>query len=191
MSRTPRALAQRIDRLARHAHAFHRFAHHPLCARYSGEVMALGGRRRVCRGCLAAAVGLAIGSSVGFCVPLRTGTELLLVGLATWLCLISLKLRLPKLAVRCLPAALASAAVTAAARRALVGDAGATIVVATGLLLAACVTFVYRWRGPNRAACVNCPERLKSRPCSGVAPIIRRERAFQRLSQRWLDAAAK
>ncbi len=39
MSRIPPAVARRVDRLALRAHAFHRWAHHPLCAWYAAEVI--------------------------------------------------------------------------------------------------------------------------------------------------------
>ena len=65
MSRIPPALAHRLDRLARRAHAFHRHAHHPLCRRYRGEVVALGRRTRLCLGCTLAAAGLLLGLVLG------------------------------------------------------------------------------------------------------------------------------
>ena len=48
---TPKALRRKIDRLSRAAHRFHRFAHHPLCERYAGEVI----RHRPESACAAAA----------------------------------------------------------------------------------------------------------------------------------------
>jgi hypothetical protein len=98
---------------------------------------------------------------------------------------------LPKFVARFLPAALGSAALAAATRRMTSGDFDAAIVVGTGLLLLGGAVFAYRRRGPNRSACQSCPERLGAAPCSGLLPIVRRERAFQRLSQRWLDAEAR
>ncbi len=68
---------------------------------------------------------------------------------------------------------------------------GAPLMLALGILVAsAAVVLLYRKRGPNRGPCTQCPERLLSIPCSGLRPIVRRERAFRRLAQRWLDAAA-
>ena len=191
MRRTPRALARRIDRLARHAHAFHRFAHHPLCDRYVGEVMALNGRWRVCRGCLAVLLGLVVGLGMGLCLPAHPLAEVTLGGLATLLGVTSLVLRLPKVIARFVPAAFASTALAASFHRACEGDTGAIPVVAAMLLVGACGILAYRQRGPNRTTCDGCPERLGTVPCSGIAPIIRRERAFQRLSQRWLDASSR
>jgi len=193
MSRLPIALARRVDRLSRQAHAFHRFAHHPLCDRYSDEVVTFGSKCRLCRGCLSAAMGLGIGATVGICLPQNSGTELVQLGIAAALALISLKVRLSKFNARFLPAAFGSAATAAALRRACTGDTQAPVIVAAGLLLGACGFVVYRKHGPNRGPCVSCPERerLATGMCSGIAPITRRERAFQRLAQRWLDAAPK
>ena len=187
MSRISPPLARRIDRLARRAHAFHRFAHHPLCIRYAGEVVTLGARRRVCRGCLALALGFVVGSSVGLSLPPHPRAEYLLGGLAALLGLASLRLRLLKFVARFLPAMFGSVALAAALNRACAGDKGALLTLTAGLLPGACCFVAYRLRGPNRAACTQCPERLKA-PCSGLSPIVRRERAFQRLSQRWIDA---
>src|SRR4051812_16710215 len=52
----PQRTVRAIDRLAKSAHAFHRFAHHPLCERYAGELISLR-RARLCRGCVSAALG--------------------------------------------------------------------------------------------------------------------------------------
>jgi hypothetical protein len=43
----------------------------------------------------------------------------------------------------------------------------------------------YRRRGPNRTPCVECPERTAA-VCSGLRPIVRRERAFRRVASRLL-----
>ncbi len=69
MSRISPSLARRLDRLSRRAHRFHQFAHHPLCASYAGEVLAVGRRARVCRGCALAMAGGAAGSLAGFLPP--------------------------------------------------------------------------------------------------------------------------
>ena len=39
MTRIPPQLARRLDRLSVAAHRFHRWAHHPLCTEYEGEVL--------------------------------------------------------------------------------------------------------------------------------------------------------
>ncbi len=191
MSRVPRALAKRIDRLSVRAHAFHRFAHHPLCGSYRGEVVELGRKTRVCRGCLAAGLGLVSGVILGLGASPGFGLEACMLLGAAALGLSSLALRLPKFVCRYLPAALGAAATTAATRGILERDLHALGVVGVALLLGCGGFIVYRRRGPYRSACEQCPERNDSRPCSGLAPIVRRERAFQRLSQRWLDAIQK
>jgi hypothetical protein len=67
-ARLPFGLNVRLDRLARRAHAFHRFAHHPLCDRYAGELIVLRGRTRICRGCCYAAIGSLLGVLLGACL---------------------------------------------------------------------------------------------------------------------------
>ena len=81
MSRAPAGFAWRLDRLAWRLHAFHRYAHHPLCRRYAGEVLTLG-RVRVCKGCTLLAVGVVVGVPVGCLVPGLSVTNLALVALA-------------------------------------------------------------------------------------------------------------
>ena len=117
--------------------------------------------------------------------------EVLASGVAIALGLASLKLRLSKLIARFLPATCASAGLTLAIRAACAGDRPSLFVGSLGTLLVAGGLLVYRKRGPDRRACENCPERLSTKACSGLAPMLRRERAFQRLSQRWIDAALK
>jgi hypothetical protein len=56
-------------------------------------------------------------------------------------------------------------------------------IVAAGLVG---VVALYRRRGPDRTPCASCPERNLTQPCRGIAPIIRRERAFRRIAGRWL-----
>ncbi|HSB19854.1 MAG TPA: hypothetical protein VLD85_07605, partial [Anaeromyxobacteraceae bacterium] len=68
-ARIPAALARRIDRLARRAHAFHRLAHHPLCRRYAAEVIRIGRRGRVCRGCAFTGAGAIAGGLAGWLLP--------------------------------------------------------------------------------------------------------------------------
>ncbi len=184
-------LARRIDRLSTHAHAFHRWAHHPLCQPYRREVVLIGKRGRVCRGCLSLAMGLVIGTIAGLFVLTSLRLEIGSLGAAVALLLLSLKRRLHKIIGRTLPAAFASMAFFGAIRDTRAGNTLATLVVGVALLLGACGIVLYRKRGPDRSACEHCPERARLRPCSGIQPMIRRERAFQRLSQRWLDAVRK
>jgi len=63
-----------------------------------------------------------------------------------------------------------------------------------GAALAALAAFclavrAYRRRGPDRAPCAACPEAAGPGPCSGLAPVVRRERAFQRLAGAWIRGA--
>ena len=191
MSRVPHPLAKRIDRLSRHAHAFHRLAHHPLCNSYRGELVTLGAKRRVCRGCLFAAFGVIIGTTFGLLFSPSLLGEVSLLGAAAALGLASLTLRLPKFVARLLPAAFASAGLTWAVHASFTGDRPSQFIALAGIVLVPGGYVAYRKRGPDRSVCLNCPERTHTEACSGIAPIIRRERAFQRLSQRWLDAAFK
>ena len=69
MPRLAGALRRRIDRLSSSAHRFHRFAHHPLCAEYASELIPLGRRVRICRGCTFALLGLATGLAASVWVP--------------------------------------------------------------------------------------------------------------------------
>jgi hypothetical protein len=172
--RLPRPLARRIDRLARSAHAFHRFAHHPLCERYASEVIPLGRRARICRGCTLAVLGAAAGAAGGWLLgpPAWLGW----VALTSALALLASARRWPKSLSRGLPLALLAF--------------GATASLACGLASATALSgFVawYRQRGPNRSPCAACPER-SARVCSGLAPMVLRERAFRRLTGRWIEA---
>jgi lysylphosphatidylglycerol synthetase-like protein (DUF2156 family) len=175
-SRIPPPLARRIDRLARRAHAFHRFAHHPLCHVYRGEVVRVGRRFRLCKGCTFLTAGLAAGIVGGAFVrlPLAWGTCALLLALV--LGTLSLRLRLPKIAGRLLPGVGLGLALWA----------GWPCVLAS-LLVVVLVGALYRRRGVDRSRCATCPERSLS-PCSGFASIVRRERAFRRRADGWLEA---
>ena len=180
------ALVRRIDRLARHAHAFHRFAHHPLCSNYGAELLALGRRQRVCRGCAFAVLGAALGVALGAMLPVGVLAGASAALLASCLLALSLRVRLPKLLGRLAPALLSSLASLAALRAGGITRGCVLVGVPLALLVA---REVYRRRGPNRAACLSCPQRERLPRCSGFSPIVRRERAFQRLAQRWIDAA--
>jgi hypothetical protein len=196
-SRIPPRLARRIDRLARAGHRFHRFAHHPLCGRYEGEVVRVGRRGRVCLGCLTAGTGLAAGAALGLAVALPVAVPALAGGLGVGLAGASLwaprrarRRRWMKLLTRALPG-LALALCTGAGIR-----LAATGALLPGLLLAlgggaviAGVVLAYRRRTPDRTPCATCPEANRPGPCSGMLPIVRRERAIQRLVGRWLDDA--
>jgi len=189
MSRIAPMLATRIDRLSWHAHSFHRFAHHPLCVAYASELIVIGRKGRVCRGCVSAALGMVAGLAVGWFLPRNALLEAILLGAALTLGLLSLKWRLPKWTTRLLPAGCASAAFMAAVRGSICGDTHSVFIGSAVLFTGLFGFAVYRKRGPNRARCEACPERSCAKVCSGLAPILRRERAFQRVSQRWMLGA--
>ena len=172
--RVPPELARSLSRLASAAHRFHRFAHHPLCGAYAAEVIALGRRTRVCRGCaclaLGAVAGLGLGLSaraLGLAWPMA-GVPSALTALAVLLA--SLRWRMPKLVSRALPAVGLGLSATAGWP----GAFAAVVVFGVGAL-------AYRSRGPDRAPCAGCPQR-RERLCDGVRPVVRRERAVMRLS---------
>jgi hypothetical protein len=188
----PAALARRIDRLARRAHRFHRFAHHPLCDAYAPEVLRVGRRARVCRGCALAAAGLALGAVVGLALPALPSSGLALAGAAALV--LALRGAAPragaersKLASRGLPAALLGALPAHALRHPGAAPAAAGV---AALLFAAVALAAYRRRGPDRAACTRCPEGGSAAVCSGYRAIARRERAFARVAARLRRASA-
>jgi len=172
-----RPLARRIDGLARRAHAFHRFAHHPLCDRYQTELVPLGHRVRVCRGCSLALLGAIAGAAIG-ALSRGTALEAWVWGLPPIaIALGAAPLGHSKLLRRFLPTLLL---------------AGCVVHGPWGLAsLAAALTaggfFFYRRRRPDRSPCATCPERAFE-VCRGYRPIVRRELAFRRLSGRWLEA---
>ncbi len=198
MSRLSPALASRLDRLARHAHRFHRFAHHPLCGAYAGEVVRVGRRTRLCRGCALAALGAVAGGAAGLLAPALSSSPLLAgpLLLAGWGA-VALAPRagrpLSKWTTRAGPTALA-AFLLVAGLRAATGDgparwagfaaaAAAAAMVALGLAR-------YRRRGPDRTACARCPQAPPGPRCEGFREAARRERAFSRLASRWIDRAS-
>jgi hypothetical protein len=72
----------------------------------------------------------------------------------------------------------------------LISGAAFGLGLALGLLASAALIFWgYRRRGPHRGPCERCPERSGSAVCSGLKPIVQRERAFRRVAQRELDRA--
>ena len=191
MPRTPARLAVRIDRLSRAAHRFHRFAHHPLCDEYAGEVLALGRRTRVCRGCCGVATGCLAGLLAS--VFLMTSPAALPFAAAfglggLWAALARPSAHRPrtsKVVSRFLPSLAIAYALGRAVQLGLLGvvAAGAGVIVLFGIVA------LYRRRGPDRSPCASCPERNLPRPCRGIAPIVHRERAFRRLAAQWLARA--
>ena len=136
----------------------------------------MGRRLRVCKGCAFLAGGLVVGVALGtFVRPVFSwGAAALLLALG--LGVLSLRARLPKIFARFLPGAGIGMALWAGWPCML---AALLIVAASGIL--------YRRRGVERSLCKACHERLRS-PCSGFAPAVRRERAFRRRVDRWIDA---
>ena len=176
------AIAKRIDRLSRGAHAFHRFAHHPLCREYASEVFRFGRRVRLCRGCTLAAVGALAGGV--FALWADPSWIVAASAAPPALVLASPRLRAAgKIATRLLPAGLCAFSIAAGARSGTVAGAGVCLFVLSAVAL--CVA-LYRRRGPHRGPCLACPERARPEPCRGFAAIVRRERAFERLSGTWL-----
>ncbi|HEX4353033.1 MAG TPA: hypothetical protein VHZ95_08970 [Polyangiales bacterium] len=188
----PRALLRRIDRLGRRAHAFHRFAHHPLCDAYAGELIALRGRTRICRGCSAALFGASSGIAIGSLFHLSIALTTLAAAIG-WLALfalqrVKLRTRPSKLLTRAAPMMLLTASMTTLARAPSLGHAIAALLL---IALSWAVFVRYRRRGPDRSPCLACPERALAQPCSGFRAIVRAERAFVRRSERLIDLAIR
>jgi hypothetical protein len=183
--RIARGTARQLDRLSRGAHRFHRFAHHPLCDRYASEVVRIG-RVRLCRGCTYAITGGLVGGCVGLVagasVPIASMSTI--AGFAMLIATLYAKRRPSKLVTRLVPAALFALAMTCGvlslAPLGFAAALGAAAIV-VGLRV------LYGKRGADRTPCTTCPERalLESvtASCSGFAPIIRREAAFQRAAR--------
>jgi len=191
VSRLPPGLAHRIDRLARRAHAFHRFAHHPLCAAYRGEVVRLGRRGRVCRGCSLLGAGAGLGLAAGLLAP-RPPPALLAAGAALLLLLALGSVRAGparparKIVTRLFPMALAAALLAAGLRS---GDGTGLAAALFAAAAFAAALRAYRRRGPDRSPCAACPEGPAGPDCSGFREVVRRERSFARLAGRWTRRA--
>ncbi|HET9989932.1 MAG TPA: hypothetical protein VFQ65_15485 [Kofleriaceae bacterium] len=169
-----------IDRLSRRAHRFHRFAHHPLCGNYAGEILRIG-RLRLCRGCSYALAGGLAGGSIALAVTTATSLSvavpMIALAIATALIVVSLRFRPTKLVTRLAPAVLVAFAITCGVRE--LGPYGIALALAA-IAIVGGLRVLYGKRGPDRSPCTTCPERTLQ-PCSGFAPIISRERAFQRV----------
>lgn len=141
----------------------------------------------LCRGCTLSATGAVAGVVVGAALPAASAAVLisgaLLFALSAVLALNTGR-RASKWLTRALPVAVGAATATSG----LFGTSltGALISCTVGACFIAAMAG-YRRRGPDRAACVRCPEAGSATPCSGATPILRRERAFRRLVQRWVD----
>jgi hypothetical protein len=180
--RIDRQTAGRLARLSRGAHRFHRFAHHPLCDRYAGEVVRIGRRGRLCRGCTYAIAGAVIGGAAGLVVasaPVMVPVIATATGAVMLLSTLWSRRRVTKVSTRLIPAALFALAMTTGVSSAAplgLAAAFAAAAIVGGLRL------LYGKRGADRRPCSTCPERARS-PCSGFAPIVSRERAFQRVAR--------
>jgi hypothetical protein len=187
VSRVPPALARRIDRAARRAHAFHRWAHHPLCSAYAAEMLRVG-RARVCKGCALAWAGGLAGAALALATP-PPPDALTLIAAVAFAVAVGVALRPPrsearppKLATRAFPMLLGAWSAIAGLRS---GGAGPAAALLAGAALAVGIG-AYRRRGPARVACEACAERATSTVCAGFRPIARREAALGRLATRWL-----
>jgi uncharacterized membrane protein YfcA len=178
--------------MSRAAHRFHRFAHHPLCDEYSGEVVRLGRRARLCRGCLFAWGGGLSGAAAGFAVALPVGAGYALVAFASAFVAISTwfrrGVRRSKIVTRWLPA---SAMGLATGAGLCAGGAAGLALAGFAMLAVGALAAFYRRRGVDRTPCATCPERLGAAPCRGFVEIVHRERAFRRLATRVLARAAQ
>lgn len=183
--RTPPALRRELDRLARRAHAFHRFAHHPLCAEYAGERLRIG-RTQVCRGCALLGAGLLAGLALGALLPARPPLAAGALGLGLLSGLAAAWARPPKALSRLLPGTALALALLQGLR---LGPFG-WVLAAAALLVFAGGVLAYRRRGPHRGPCETCPDRDRRPACRGFAPMLRRERALQRLAGRLIAARA-
>lgn len=200
MSRLPPALARRVDRLARRAHAFHRFAHHPLCSWYAAEVIRIGRRTRICLGCSLTALGAVAGVALGLLGPAAPAAGLLAAGIVL-VAAVPLVVRSStparasgersnararKLLTRLLPAAVAGFTIAQALAAPSLARAAAAALAAAAV---GWVVLRYRRRGPDRSACQGCPDGPPGSRCPRLGPIARRERALSRLAGRWIAAA--
>lgn len=187
------SVALHIDRLARRAHAFHRFAHHPLCDRYATELIAIGPRSRICRGCTAALSGAVAGVTLGACVDFPVSAAVAFAALTTSVPILAQRFdrdrveterpRLGKLWTRGVPLAALGLAFTSG----LLAQNTPGVIAAFSIALAAFALLrAYRAAGPDRSPCARCPERGSSVPCSGFRDIVRAERAFVRRSRQLL-----
>jgi len=121
--------------------------------------------------------------AAGMLLPSSGGVLLAISAIACASVALSVTLRVTKVLTRFAPGVLGSAAFVVALRsESALGFALATVLIAAALI----VVTGYRARGPNRLPCRSCFEYGASSPCSGFRPIVRRERAFQRVAQRWL-----
>ncbi len=180
-----------IARLSRRAHAFHRFAHHPLCDRYGEELLGLGSRTRICRGCTFSLLGGTLGAAAGALLVPPLQILAICAALALGMAAVSLiptapgRARIGKLWTRGLPAFSLALGLGAALTQ---HDPPHLLLAAVSCSALGGLFLAYRRRGPERSPCQACPERTSSAPCSGFRAIVRAERAFSRRSAQLIAA---
>ena len=136
---------------------------------------------RLCRGCSYGLAGGFLGGVAALVVPSFAGA-VIAAACSAMLLLASAKLRPSKIVSRFVPAGLFGYAIgTGVLALTVLGFAIAALAIA----LAGGLRLAYAKRGPDRTPCVTCPERALQ-PCSGFAPIVSRERAFQRVARKYL-----
>lgn len=201
--KVPRAVLRRIDRLAVQAHRFHRFAHHPLCDAYRDELVHLGRRSRICKGCALGTAGGLLGAAVGPFLR-STGAAFGIVALGAACVIIALRERTrptpveqgarrsSKWATRFAPAAAIACGWTSTLAQGIRFHQwhGVALATAVASAIAVLARVLYRKTGPNRHPCKGCPSNVPGLICPGWDPIARRERAFRRRSSAMLRAAA-
>ncbi|HEY1815775.1 MAG TPA: hypothetical protein VGG74_25675 [Kofleriaceae bacterium] len=142
----------------------------------------IGPRARVCRGCTYAAIGGVVGSALGLVAPISIAFAATLV--ATVAIVVTLYTRRrTKLVTRMVPAGMFALAIVAGART---GSSLGFVAAFAAAASAGGLRVLYGRRGADRSPCATCPERVLPVPCSGVQPIVSRERAFQRAAGRLL-----
>jgi hypothetical protein len=192
VSRVPEATVRRVARLGRRAHAFHRYAHHPLCEAYANEVWHVGRRMRVCKGCTLVALGALAGVAIG---SARQVSALSMAVDAAALAVAVLAVAVPaargtagKLVSRFLLAFLLA---DVAAHGVFRADALGVLLGCLAMAVAAIGIAAHRKRGPWRVPCTACEEGLAGDAvCTGFREQLRREKAVIRLSARWIAREA-
>lgn len=187
MTFLPPRVARRIDRLAWRAHAFHRYAHHPLCAAYRPEMLRVG-RAWLCKGCTFAVLGGFGGLAAGALLPAFPLRPLVMVAAVALACVgvvfgAAWVRGLGKVGTRLAPSLMAGFLVIQGLR--IHSLAGLLLALGAGGALPVAI-LAYRRRGPWRGPCESCPER-EARLCSGFRRQFRRERAFRRVANRFVS----
>ena len=191
--RLPSALAYRLSRLAARAHAFHRFAHHPLCTAYAPEVLRIGRRVHVCAGCTWAAAGSALGLLLAAATPrawmaLSCALGAQILGLAALFTSARQHAQTYKWLLRAGPMLLLAWGVMQVVCCGATFGLPAWVIGAEGALAAVgwCAQHRYRRRPPWRLPCMTCPQRQDA-VCDGFRRVVQRERALHRASSTLIE----